>query len=100
MTFVFAETQGMHLAAAGTEDLAADTVYVRLQGDAAGAIVVPPGMDQVSATNAAAIRTYMSGVASQLAAGAGSQDVYGASISDAATAYGLTDELNAAGLGG
>lgn len=100
MTFIFAETQGMQSAAAGTGDLAADTVTVSAQGNAASAMVVPPGTDLVSATNAAAIKTYMSGVASQLSAGAGLQDIYGASISDAAKAYGLTDELNAAGVGG
>jgi hypothetical protein len=98
MSFIFAETQGMQSAAASTSNLAADTANTGAQGDAVGATVVPPGLDQVSAINAAQIKTFMSGVAAQLAAGAGLQDIYGASISGSATAYGLTDELNAAGL--
>lgn len=98
MSFIFAETQGMHTAAASTAALAADTVGVGAHGNAASAIVVPPGTDPVSATNTTAIKGYLSGVANQLAAGAGLQDVYGTSISDAAQAYGLTDELNATGL--
>jgi hypothetical protein len=100
MTFVFAETQGMQSAAASASSLADDTNSAGAQGQAAGAVVQPPGLDHVSAGNAARIKKYTSEVATTLAGGAGLQAIYGNSISNSAGAYLLTDELNATGLGG
>jgi hypothetical protein len=100
MNFIFAETQGMQTAAATAANLATDTVNAGAQGQAAGMTVVPPGLDHVSASNAAHIKASMSQIATQLATGAGLQDIYGTSISTAANAYTLVDELNATGLGG
>jgi hypothetical protein len=98
MSFIFAETPGMQSAAATTANLAADTANAGTQGHAAGLTVVPPGLDPVSAANAADIKAYTSHVASQLATGAGLQNIYGESISGAAQAYTLIDSLNATGL--
>jgi len=100
MTFIFAETQGMQSAAATTANLAADTADAGTQGNAAGLTVIPPGLDPVSAANAAKIKAYTSGVAGQLATGAGLQNIYGESISGSANAYLVTDELNASGMSG
>jgi hypothetical protein len=98
MTFIFAETQGMQSAAVSTAGLADDTVTAGAHGQTAGAVVVPPGLDPVSAANTADIKTYMTEVANKLAAGAGLQNIWGASLSNSARAYTLTDELNASGL--
>jgi hypothetical protein len=98
MRFIFAETQGMQSAAASTAGLADDTVTAG--GQAGGGVVVPPGLDPMSASNATKINAYTSEVATQLAAGAGLQVNYGATISGAATTYAQTDALNAIGLGG
>src|SRR2546429_83161 len=53
MNFIFAETQGMQSAAASTAALADETVGAGAQGQAAGLPVLPPGLDPVSAQNAA-----------------------------------------------
>jgi hypothetical protein len=98
MSFIFAETQGMQSAAASQVDLADETANAGAQGQAAGLPVVPPGLDPMSATNTANIKAYTSHVASQLAAGAGLQNIYGESISGSANAYTLVDQLNATGL--
>jgi hypothetical protein len=98
MTFIFAETQGMQSAAASAASLAVDTNSAGAQGQAAGAVVVPPGLDPVSTANATHVKAYLSQVAAQLAAGAGLQNVYSTSIANSAVAYTLTDELNASGL--
>jgi hypothetical protein len=98
MTFIFAETQGMQSAAARAASLAEDTNTAGAQGQAAGAVVVPPGLDHVSAANATHVKAYLSQVAARLAAGAGLQDIYSTSIANSAVAYTLTDDLNAAGL--
>jgi hypothetical protein len=55
-------------------------------------------LDPVSAQNAAGIKAYTSQIASQLASGAGLQNIYGESISGSANAYTLIDQLNATGL--
>lgn len=96
MNFIFAETQGMQSVAASVAGLADETAMAGAQ--ASGAVVVAPGLDTVSALNATAINGYTSLVATQLATGAGLQVNYGKSISGAANAYTLVDELNATGL--
>ena len=100
MAFIFAETQALQSAAADTADLAADTVSTGAHGQAAGAVVVPPGLDPISAQNAAHLKAYLARAAADLAAGAGLQDVYSTSVSNAANIYALTDQLNAVALGG
>jgi PE family len=98
MVFIFAEDQGMQSAAVRTAGLADETVHVGTQSLAAGAPVVPPGFDPVSAFNAASIKAYTSHIAGHLAAGAGFQSEYGQSVSHAGNAYTLTDHLNAVEL--
>jgi hypothetical protein len=97
MTFIFAEAQGMLSAAANVADLAADTASAA--GQAGGCVAVAPGLDACSVATAAKINTYTKQVASGLANGAGLQVHYGESVSGAANAYVLTDQLNATGLG-
>jgi len=100
MSFIFAETQGMQAAATTTASLADETTTAGGQGQAAGSTVVPPGLDPVSAHNAARIKAYTSDIASQLATGARLQVNYGDSISNAANGYTLVDQLNATPLSG
>jgi PE family protein len=98
MVFIFAEDQGMQTAAVRTAALADETIHVGTQSLAAGAPVVPPGLDPVSAFHAASIKAYTSHIAGHLTAGAGFQNDYGRSVSHAGNAYTLTDHLNAIGL--
>jgi hypothetical protein len=95
MVFIFAEDEGMQNAAVRTAGLADETVHVGTQSVAAGAPVIPPGFDPVSAFNAASIKAYTSHVAGHLATGAGFQNDYGRSISHAGNAYTLQDHINA-----
>ena len=98
MVFIFAEDEGMQNAAVRTAGLAGETANVGTQSLAAGAPVVPPGLDPVSAFNAASIKAYTSLIAGHLTAGAGFQTEYGRSMSNAGNAYTLQDQLNAIGL--
>lgn len=95
MVFIFAEDQGMQNAAVRTAGLADETANVGTQSLAAGAPVVPPGLDPVSAFNAAGIKAYTSHIAGHFTAGAGFQNDYGRSMSNAGNAYTLQDHLNA-----
>jgi hypothetical protein len=97
MSFVFAETEGIQAAAATTSALAGTTVGGSGQAAAAGA-VVPPGIEEVSAANAAKIAAYTSEVASLLGAAAGFQELYGTSVSVAGLLYDATDVANGIGM--
>lgn len=96
--FVFVDKPVMDGAAASTAGLAADTTGVAKQTTAAGAAVVPPGFDEVSAANVARIRAYIADAYAKLGADAGFQGLRGTSIAVSAAAYQLTDGLNATGL--
>jgi hypothetical protein len=98
MVFIFAEDQGMQSAAVQTAGLADETAHVGTQSLAAGAPVMPPGLDPVSALNAASIKAYTGHIAGHLAVGSGFQNDYGRSVSNAGNAYTLTDHLNAVEL--
>ena len=95
MTFVFAETPGMYGAAAAHEALAMETGTAGgAQATAAGA-VVPPGLEEVSAANVAKIEAYTAEAAALLAAAAGLQGLYGASVTAAGVGYDLSDAASA-----
>jgi hypothetical protein len=98
MVFIFAEDQGMQTAAVRTASLADETTTVGMQSLLAGAPVIPPGLDPVSAANAASIKAYTSHIAGHFETGAGFQNDYGRTMSHAGNAYTLTDHLNAIGL--
>lgn len=98
MSFIFAETQAMQSAAATVTGLADETTNAGAQGQAAGLTVLPPELGPASAHLVAGIKAYTTHIASQLASGAGLQNIYGESISNAASGYTLVDQLNATGL--
>jgi hypothetical protein len=98
MSFIFAETQGMHSAAISQTGLAEETTGAGTQSEAAGLPVVGPGQDPISQAAAIDIKAYTSQIASQLAAGATLQGAYSESIAGSANGYILIDQLNAGGL--
>jgi hypothetical protein len=97
MVFIFNDTPGMQAAATSTAGLADETAAGGVQSEACGAPVMPAGTDPVSAANCAAIKALTTQYGGHLAAAAGHQHNYGASISASAAAYTETDAMNAAG---
>ena len=98
MTFIFAETPGMYGAALTHEALAIETGSAGGAEAAAAGAVVPPGLEEVSAANVAKIVAYTSEVAAMLAAAAGMQGMYGATVAAAGLGYDLTDAASAVPL--
>lgn len=98
MVFIFNDHPGMHAVAASTTGLADETGVGGTQCQVSGATVMPPGMDHVSAMNAAAAKAHAAAYAGHLATAAGHQHNYGGSISESATAYGQTDTVSATGV--
>lgn len=95
MSFIFAETPGMYGAAAAHEGLALQTGTAGAAQAGAAGVVVPPGIEEVSAANVAKIQAYTADVAATLAAAAGLQGMYGASVASAGLGYDLTDAASA-----
>jgi hypothetical protein len=98
MVFIFNDTPGMQTVATSTTGLADETATGGVQGQAAGAAVMPPGMDPVSALNAAAVKAHTTAYGAHLATAAGHQHNYGGSISESAVAYPQTDSASATGV--
>lgn len=98
MSFIFAETQGMQTAAAGTANMAEQTATAG--GRATDSVVVPnPVWDDYSLANAAKLNQYAIHAATLLHTGAGLQVNYGQSISNASRGLILADSTGAAGIG-
>jgi hypothetical protein len=97
VSFVFAETPGMQMAAAANAGLAGETSGAAGTTTGAGA-VVPPGLEEVSAVNVAKIQAYVAEATALLSAAAAFQGLYSASVTTAAVAYTVTDSAGAAGI--
>jgi hypothetical protein len=97
MGFIMQETEGLLGAAAAKAGLAGEAAGHGAQAAAAGA-VVPPGVEEISAANAARIAAYTAETGSMIETSAAAHAVYGASVGASAAITSLTDALNAAGL--
>jgi hypothetical protein len=98
MGFIMQETEGVLGAAAATGGLAGEVAGHGAQTAAAGA-VVPPGIEEISAANAAKIAAYTAQAASMIETSAAIHAAYSASVGTSAAITSLTDALNASGLG-
>ncbi|MBN3458416.1 PE domain-containing protein [Mycobacterium sp. DSM 3803] len=86
MSFIYAETAGMAAAGATQAALAAQTAASSAQAMGAG-VVVPPGLEEVSALNVAKITGYTAEAASLLGLAGVIQTLYGTSVTTAAAGY-------------
>jgi hypothetical protein len=98
MGFIMQETAGVLAASAATAGLAGEASGHGAQAGAAGA-VVPPGLEEISAANAAKIGQYAAEASALIEMSAGIHAAYSAATGTSATITTLTDALNAAGLG-
>lgn len=97
MSFIFTETEGMMGAGTATAALAATTAG--LAGPAASAAaVLPPGLDEISAVNAARIAEHAAQVASMLGLASSIKELYGASVVLSGATYDLTDLMAQASI--
>ncbi|WP_099039956.1 PE domain-containing protein [Mycobacterium neglectum] len=94
MTSVVVNPIGLAAAAAATTGLSAQAAGHTAQA-AAAAAVVPPGMEEISATNAAKIVAYSAEVTSVLSGASAMQAMYGVANSVAGTVMSLEDAANA-----
>jgi hypothetical protein len=97
MSFIMQDTDGVLAGSAATAGLAGEASGHGAAAGAAGA-VVPPGLEEISAANAARIATYAAEASSMIESSAGIHAAYGASMGSSAAITTLTDALNAAGL--
>ncbi|MEB3031898.1 hypothetical protein [[Mycobacterium] nativiensis] len=98
MGFIMQETAGVMGASAATGALAGEMSGHGAQAGMAGA-VVPPGLEEISAANAARVAAYAAEATAILEASSAVHGAYGASTGTSAAIGTLTDALNAAGLG-
>lgn len=98
MSFIMQETAGVMGASAATGALAGEMSGHGAQAGMAGA-VVPPGLEEISAANAARVAAYAAEATAILEASSTVHGMYGASTGTSAAISTLTDALNAAGLG-
>ncbi len=97
MGFIMRETDAVTGASAMTAGLAGEASGHGASAAAAGA-VVPPGIEEISAANAAKIAAYTAEVAAMVEASAANHAAYGVATGTSAAITTLTDALSAAGL--
>ena len=97
MGFIYAVPEGMAGAAAATGALSAEAVGHAGQAVGAGA-VVPPGLEEISAANAARIVEHAAHVASMLGLASGVQASNGASVGLSSGTYVAADAASAASV--
>ena len=97
MGFITQETDGVLAASAATAGLAGEASGHGGAAAAAGA-VVPPGLEEISAANAAKITAYAAQASSMIESSAAIHAAYGVATGTSAAVTTLTDALNAAGL--
>lgn len=85
---------GLASAAASTAGLSAETAAHTAQAAAAG-MVLPPGLEEISAANAAKIAGYAAEVAAVLSGASAMQALYGVANAAAGTVMSLEDAANA-----
>ena len=98
MSFIFAETPGMYGAAADHEGLALRARDGRRgagRRGRGGCSAAGRGSRKCRRPSIAEIQAYTADVAATLAAAAGLQGMYGASVASAGLGYDLTDAANA-----
>lgn len=98
MGFITRETDAVMGASAMTAGLAGEASGHGASAAAAGA-VVPPGLEEISAANAAKVTAYAAEAAAMIESSAGIHASYGAATGTSAAITTLTDALSAAGLG-
>lgn len=98
MGFITRETDAVMGASAMTAGLAGEASGHGAAAAAAGA-VVPPGIEEISAANAAKIAAYTAEASAMIEASAGIHGMYGVATGTSAAITTLTDALSAAGLG-
>ena len=98
MGFIFAVPEGIAAVAAGTGALAGETAGHAGQAAGAGAVVAP-GLEEISAANAAKITAYTTHVASMLGVASTVKALYGVSTGLSGATLSLADLMSAANIG-
>lgn len=97
MSFITRETDGVIGASTMTAGLAGEVSGHGAQAAAAGA-VVPPGLEEISAANAAKIAAYAAEASAMIEASAAIHASYGVATGTSAALTTLSDALGAAGI--
>ena len=95
--FIFMETEGLAAAGAAASGLAGTQGALAGPAAASGA-VVPPGLDEISAMNAARIAAHAAQVAAMMAASAAIKENYAASIAASGITCTLQDLMSQAAI--
>lgn len=98
MSFISLEPEAVTAASGMTAALAGEAAAHGGQ-TAASAAVVPPGVEEISAANAAKIAQYASQAAAVLQAGSAFQAEHGVAVGVSSGITDLTDALNYASIG-